>query len=410
MLEGVLAPGGTASEVKIPGYELAGKTGTANKIDAATGTYSDSRYVASFVGMAPARRPALLVAVSSTSRRARSTAAQVAAPAFGRDRRRSRCRICGSRRPSSAAAASDREPRSLPSMLLRDLFADGGTVAGGRALAEVDSALDYDARACGPGRVFFCVPGSPATATTSRRQADRSAARRRSSCSARSASACPRCVVAGRAGRDGARRGAAAGDPDRARSRSSGITGTNGKTTTALPDRARCSRPPASAAGCWAPSSRSSAASRCPPCGRRLRRSTCSRRSRQMLAGRRRGLRDGGLLARARAAPRRRDPLGGRGLHEPHPGPPRLPRHDGRLLRGQAAAVRGRARGPGGQHRRPATGRAAGGRLPRHGQRRNRQRGREAARDRRRDGARAVPPSAPRAGPGAPRCRAGSTC
>ncbi|TMK23571.1 MAG: penicillin-binding protein 2 [Actinobacteria bacterium] len=40
MLEGVLAPGGTASEVSIPRYQLAGKTGTASKIDHATGEYS----------------------------------------------------------------------------------------------------------------------------------------------------------------------------------------------------------------------------------------------------------------------------------------------------------------------------------------------------------------------------------
>ncbi len=43
MLEGVLAPGGTASEVSIPGYQLAGKTGTASKIDPATGQYSQTR-------------------------------------------------------------------------------------------------------------------------------------------------------------------------------------------------------------------------------------------------------------------------------------------------------------------------------------------------------------------------------
>ena len=42
MLEGVLAPGGTASEVSIPGYQLAGKTGTASKVDQATGEYSKS--------------------------------------------------------------------------------------------------------------------------------------------------------------------------------------------------------------------------------------------------------------------------------------------------------------------------------------------------------------------------------
>ncbi len=58
-----------------------------------------------------------------------------------------------------------------------------------------------------------------------------------------------------------------------------------------------------------------------------------------MRGARRRGLRDRGLLARAGAAPRRRDPLRRRRLHQPHPGPPRLPSDDGGLLRGQAAAV-----------------------------------------------------------------------
>jgi len=46
MLEGVLAPGGTASEVSVPGYTLAGKTGTAQV--AVNGGYSDSRFIASF--------------------------------------------------------------------------------------------------------------------------------------------------------------------------------------------------------------------------------------------------------------------------------------------------------------------------------------------------------------------------
>ena len=53
---------------------------------------------------------------------------------------------------------------------------------------------------------------------------------------------------------------------------------------------------------------------------------------RRMLAGRRPGLRDGGLLARARPAPGRRGPLRARPVHQPDPGPPRLPRRHGGLL------------------------------------------------------------------------------
>jgi len=84
MLEGVLAPGGTASEVSIPGYRLAGKTGTANKIDPATGQYSTSAYVASFVGFAPAADPKLLCAVIIDEPQSGSIyGGVVAAPAFG---------------------------------------------------------------------------------------------------------------------------------------------------------------------------------------------------------------------------------------------------------------------------------------------------------------------------------------
>ncbi len=84
MLKGVLAPGGTASEVSIPGYELAGKTGTASKIDPETGEYSKSAYVASFVGFAPASNPKLLCAVIVDEPQADSIyGGVVAAPAFG---------------------------------------------------------------------------------------------------------------------------------------------------------------------------------------------------------------------------------------------------------------------------------------------------------------------------------------
>jgi cell division protein FtsI/penicillin-binding protein 2 len=84
MLEGVLAPGGTASEVSIPGYELAGKTGTASKVDPATGEYSETAYVASFIGFAPAKDPKLLCAVVVDEPQNGSIyGGTVAAPAFG---------------------------------------------------------------------------------------------------------------------------------------------------------------------------------------------------------------------------------------------------------------------------------------------------------------------------------------
>jgi cell division protein FtsI/penicillin-binding protein 2 len=81
MLAGVLAPGGTASEVEVPGYTLAGKTGTAQI--ATEDGYSDSRYVASFIGMAPADKPKIVVSVMVSEPKNGYYGGEVAAPAFG---------------------------------------------------------------------------------------------------------------------------------------------------------------------------------------------------------------------------------------------------------------------------------------------------------------------------------------
>ena len=61
MLELVTQPGGTAPRAAVPGYRVAGKTGTAHKQEGKG--YSSSRYVASFVGLAPASNPRLIIAV-----------------------------------------------------------------------------------------------------------------------------------------------------------------------------------------------------------------------------------------------------------------------------------------------------------------------------------------------------------
>jgi cell division protein FtsI/penicillin-binding protein 2 len=82
MLEGVLAAGGTASEVSVPGYKLAGKTGTAQVAE--NGTYSETKYVASFIGFAPAQDPKLLVGVVVDQPQGDIYGGSVAAPAFGK--------------------------------------------------------------------------------------------------------------------------------------------------------------------------------------------------------------------------------------------------------------------------------------------------------------------------------------
>lgn len=82
MLEGVLGAGGTAEGVEIPGYVVAGKTGTAEKPDPETGGYADGRYFASFIGFAPAKDPQLLVSVMVDEPQGSYYGGEVAAPAF----------------------------------------------------------------------------------------------------------------------------------------------------------------------------------------------------------------------------------------------------------------------------------------------------------------------------------------
>ncbi len=66
----------------IPGYTVAGKTGTANKPTAHG--YSTSKYVASFVGIVPARHPRLVVMVMVDEPRGTIWGGVVAAPAFAK--------------------------------------------------------------------------------------------------------------------------------------------------------------------------------------------------------------------------------------------------------------------------------------------------------------------------------------
>jgi cell division protein FtsI/penicillin-binding protein 2 len=81
MLRGVLTDQGTASGARIPGYDMAGKTGTASVV--VNGKYSKSDYIASFIGMVPASDPKLVVAVVvNDPRNGVVYGGSVAAPAF----------------------------------------------------------------------------------------------------------------------------------------------------------------------------------------------------------------------------------------------------------------------------------------------------------------------------------------
>ena len=83
MMEGVVLFG-TGRKAILDGYTSAGKTGTAQKVDPATGTYSKTKYVGSFAGFAPVNNPALTVVVIIDSAKGLHQGGQVAAPVFTR--------------------------------------------------------------------------------------------------------------------------------------------------------------------------------------------------------------------------------------------------------------------------------------------------------------------------------------
>ena len=83
MMEGVVLFG-TARRAMLEGYSVAGKTGTAQKVDPKTGTYSKTKYIASFVGFAPVNEPALTVAVILDSAEGLHQGGQVCAPVWRR--------------------------------------------------------------------------------------------------------------------------------------------------------------------------------------------------------------------------------------------------------------------------------------------------------------------------------------
>ena len=80
MMKLVTEEGGTATKANIPGYKVAGKTGTAQKW--VNGEYSHSQYVASFIGFVPADDPAFVLLVSIDEPKGASYGGVVSAPAF----------------------------------------------------------------------------------------------------------------------------------------------------------------------------------------------------------------------------------------------------------------------------------------------------------------------------------------
>jgi len=75
---------GTGRKAILEGYTSAGKTGTAQKVDPATGAYSKTKYVGSFAGFAPVNNPQIVVAVILDSAVGLHQGGQISAPVFRR--------------------------------------------------------------------------------------------------------------------------------------------------------------------------------------------------------------------------------------------------------------------------------------------------------------------------------------
>jgi cell division protein FtsI (penicillin-binding protein 3) len=81
MMEGVVLFG-TGKSAQLNGYSSGGKTGTAQKIDPQTHTYSKTKHVASFAGFAPVNDPVISVAVVMDEPKGQYYGAEVSAPVF----------------------------------------------------------------------------------------------------------------------------------------------------------------------------------------------------------------------------------------------------------------------------------------------------------------------------------------
>lgn len=82
MMETVTGDGGTGTKAAVDGFRVAGKTGTAQKVDHVTRSYSPSKRIGSFVGFVPADKPKLTIAVIIDEPQGIKYGGVVAAPAF----------------------------------------------------------------------------------------------------------------------------------------------------------------------------------------------------------------------------------------------------------------------------------------------------------------------------------------
>lgn len=123
LLRGVTRRGGTGVAAALDRYSVAGKTGTAQKVDPAAGGYADDKWVSSFIGVVPAGKPRLAIAVVVNEPAGESHyGGEVAGPVFKRIAARA-LRYLG---VEPDKAASDRRARAARSSVPEATRASGG--------------------------------------------------------------------------------------------------------------------------------------------------------------------------------------------------------------------------------------------------------------------------------------------
>ncbi len=112
MMEGVTDEGGTGVKASVDGFTVAGKTGTAQKVDPLTRRYSATKRTASFVGFVPVEQPRLTILVVVDEPKTSSYGGVVAAPAFSEIAMQSLCYLKVP--PGKPLKAKVQVPGSLP--------------------------------------------------------------------------------------------------------------------------------------------------------------------------------------------------------------------------------------------------------------------------------------------------------
>ncbi|RME34238.1 MAG: PASTA domain-containing protein [Deltaproteobacteria bacterium] len=117
MLEMAVEKGGTGTLAAVPGFRVAGKTGTAQKADPVTGGYAVDRYVSSFVGFVPAERPKLVILVLLDEPQGQAYGGLVAAPVFSRIASQALAQL----KVAPREPVREKTLRALPKLVRRDL-------------------------------------------------------------------------------------------------------------------------------------------------------------------------------------------------------------------------------------------------------------------------------------------------